>query len=319
MTQVRPLQERDERTNPHPQVDYPIVVNGIVAFGGIFAGINPAYTQFEIAHAIKTAKIKAFISEPDIVQDVLQPAKDAGIPEALIFVFNRPNQAVPVGLQSWTTLLQHGEEDWVRFDDVHTSKRTEAARLFSSGTTGLPKAARISHYNFVAQHTCAENPLQPPFPERRLVFSPLFHAGLVPRTHFAPLRTGAQFYVMRRYEPEAFLQYVQRYQITCLGIPPALVGPLLSEPAVVERGALRSVKSAGAGAAPLSGEMQARLKKYLGEGSVFVQYVCRRCLLIVPIYPCLIHRVVLCFSADCGNQGIRNDGDNVPGHDTEMA
>lgn len=48
--------------------------------------------------------------------------------------------------------MHHGEEDWVRFNDLKTAEETTAARLFSSGTTGLPKACKISHYNLIAQH-----------------------------------------------------------------------------------------------------------------------------------------------------------------------
>lgn len=44
----------------------------------------------------------------------------------------------------------------MRFDDEKTSRNTTAARLFSSGTTGLPKAAVISHYNLIAQHTLVQ-------------------------------------------------------------------------------------------------------------------------------------------------------------------
>jgi acyl-CoA synthetase (AMP-forming)/AMP-acid ligase II len=57
------------------------------------------------------------------------------------------------GCKSWRWLLHHGESDWVKWDDESRSKETTAARLFSSGTTGLPKAVEMTHYNFVAQHT----------------------------------------------------------------------------------------------------------------------------------------------------------------------
>lgn len=60
---------------------------------------------------------------------------------------------IPLGYRTWRELLGHGEEDWVRFDDEELCRTTPAARLFSSGTTGLPKAADLSHQNLIAQHT----------------------------------------------------------------------------------------------------------------------------------------------------------------------
>lgn len=77
------------------------------------------------------------IVEPEILKHALKAADGAGIPRSNILIFdNRDDQHVPQGFKSWKSLLEHGEEDWERFDDVETSKNTTAARLFSSGTTG---------------------------------------------------------------------------------------------------------------------------------------------------------------------------------------
>ena len=59
--------------------------------------------------------------------------------------------------------MSNGEDNWVRFNDRETSSQTPAALLFSSGTTGLPKAAVVSHYNLVAQHTLAVEPDPAPY------------------------------------------------------------------------------------------------------------------------------------------------------------
>ena len=80
-------------------------------------------------------------------------AKECAIPQSNIWIFDVLGNPLPSGYKSWNELLTHGENDWVRFDDEETCKNTTAARLFSSGTTGLPKAAVLSHYNFIAQHT----------------------------------------------------------------------------------------------------------------------------------------------------------------------
>lgn len=87
-----------------------------------------------------------------MLPNILKAAKECQIPEPNIWIFDVLGQTIPEGFRSWKELLKFGERDWVRFDDEEIAKTTTAARLFSSGTTGLPKAAVISHYNFVAQH-----------------------------------------------------------------------------------------------------------------------------------------------------------------------
>ena len=125
----------------------------IIGAGCVFTGTNPSYTQFELSHHFKTACAKFIITEPEMLETVKTATKATGIPCSHIWIFDTQNQEIPEGFFSWKKLLGYGEEDWVPFDDEDVSKTTTAARLFSSGTTGLPKAAALSHYNLVAQHT----------------------------------------------------------------------------------------------------------------------------------------------------------------------
>lgn len=118
-------------------IAYPILFLGLVGAGGVFTGVNPGYTSHELAHALKTAKVKFLLVLPSLLENALKATEQASVPKERVIIFNPNGEEAPSGFMQWNDLLQHGEQDWVRFDDLRTAKNTAAARLFSSGTTGL--------------------------------------------------------------------------------------------------------------------------------------------------------------------------------------
>jgi len=247
-------------------------VNGIVAAGCIFSGTNPGYTAYELTHAAKVAQVSAFIVEPELLRHVLTAAQNNGIPNSRIVIFDTglPGQSVPLGFKSWRSLFDHGEADWERFDDLKTAQNTHAARLFSSGTTGLPKAAILSHYNFIAQHCMVDDFFPRPYTATIMIPLPIFHVAVAPRAHFSPLRSGIRTYFMRRFELEPFLANIERFGITDMQFVPPVVIAIIMSP-LRHKYSLKSIKWALCGAAPLGKEAQARLKALLNEDVPFTQ------------------------------------------------
>lgn len=179
-------------------------------------------------------------------------------------------QELPTGFESWRTLLTHGEADWYRFDSEAECKDTVACLLFSSGTTGLPKAAQLSHYNLIAQHTLVFESFPKPYETRRILALPMFHAAAVPSNHFTHLRAGELGVVMKRFDLEGFLKAIEQFQITdCILVPPMVVGLVMSP--VTRKYSLKSVKQALSGAAPLDKGTQARLAALLEKNVPFTQ------------------------------------------------
>lgn len=99
---------------------------------------------------------------------MLEASKQNNIPAKNIWIFDPIGQPIPAGQRSWRDLLKFGEADWVRFDDADRSKTAVAARLFSSGTTGLPKGVNITHQNLIAQHELTATANPKPFDVRQL-------------------------------------------------------------------------------------------------------------------------------------------------------
>ncbi|KID96939.1 AMP-dependent synthetase/ligase, partial [Metarhizium majus ARSEF 297] len=252
-------------------ISYSMLVLAIIGAGGIFTGTNPAYTAGELSHHIKTSRCSFLISEPEILNPLLEAARDNNIPDDNIWIFNPLGQQVPAGRRPWTDLLKHGEQDWLRFDDHDASKSTTAARLFSSGTTGLPKAVTITHYNLIAQHELVVKADHRPYEVSHVVATPIFHAAAAPTTHVSALASGHVVFMMRRFELKAFLHAVETFRATELVLVPPIAIAILTSPYATTRPFLATVRNARCGAAPLDKQLQARLQQLLSNGAGLTQ------------------------------------------------
>ncbi|RAH65410.1 acyl--CoA ligase [Aspergillus aculeatinus CBS 121060] len=250
---------------------YPMLVLAIVGIGGIFTGSNPAYTPLELKHHLQTAQVRFIITESELYGPIRTAAHDLNIFLSHVRIFNTREETIPEGTVSWTDLFEHGEKDWARIHDGSIAAQTTAVRLFSSGTTGLPKATEITHTNLIAQHELVFELHHRPYWVSRVVPTPLFHAAAVPSTHFGSLKAGHTNYIMRRFDLLLFLETVEKYHVTDLAVVPPVVIAIIMSPLSYKRGYLRSIRTSSIGAAPIDQGTQRRLQALLGEGAPCTQ------------------------------------------------
>ncbi|KAL2850628.1 hypothetical protein BJY01DRAFT_233148 [Aspergillus pseudoustus] len=250
---------------------YCMLVLAIVGCGAVYTGTNPSYTAHELAHHFRASETRFVISEPEIVAAVQAATEEVGIPNLNIRIFDTQGQRLEPGQVSWKEFFTFGEEGWVEFRDGRLSKTTSAARLFSSGTTGLPKAVTITHQNLIAQNESVFEVNPRPYEASGVVAIPIFHAAAAPSTHFGIIKTGHTTYMMRRFDLTVFLETVKRFKITDITLVPPIAIAILMTPAVQQDQFLRGVKLAVCGAAPLDKSVQMRLRKSLGNEAPFTQ------------------------------------------------
>ncbi|CAG8972934.1 hypothetical protein HYALB_00001354 [Hymenoscyphus albidus] len=248
-------------------IHYPILVLGIIAAGGVFTGTNPSYTPFELTHHIQTADVRFVVTQPEMVGSVLEVAGTCKIGKERIWVFDVLGEEVPDGLRSWRSLLGVGERGWEGFDDEVMAGDVVAARLFSSGTTGFPKAVDISHRNLVAQHVLTQEINKKPWKQIRLFCLPMFHVAAVPIIHTSVLKAGAPAVIMLRFDLAQYLEATDRFAITEWYMVPPMVIAIVMSP-LAKNYSLRSVRNVSIGAAPLSRESQRALKGLLDERAI---------------------------------------------------
>ena len=115
---------------------------------------------------MQTSKASVIITAPDLIPVVETVAAKLNIPDEKILIFGQA-QETPNRYRSWDGLFQHGEEDWVRFDDEEVSKEIPACLVTTSGTTGLPKMAILSHHAWVALNCVIDDPNPKPYQIKR--------------------------------------------------------------------------------------------------------------------------------------------------------
>ena len=103
-----------------------------------------------------------------------------------------------------------------------------AAILYTSGTTGFPKGAMLSHANLAANVSSVNRAMQwQAGQDRVLVVLPMFHAFAATVGMLTPLCNGCAIVPLQRFEPDGVAEAIHRHQATIfLGVP-SMYGLLL--------------------------------------------------------------------------------------------
>lgn len=133
---------------------------------------------------------------------------------------------------------------------VSTANHEPILMMYTSGTTGRPKGALLSHNNLQAASIGLSHTIDWWEQDRFLMVAPFFHIG-----GFAPLVTnvhvGATMILMEDFSPVEAWKAVQQYQITTMMTVPAMLASMLQTYPVVkpDLSSLRNI-SCGASAVP---------------------------------------------------------------------
>ncbi len=142
-----------------------------------------------------------------------------------------------------------------------------AVLLYTSGTTGRPKAVALSEQNIL---TNVEGCIAATgFDDKQVMLAilPLFHAYGLTVSTLLPLTTGASVVVPEKFIPRQVLQLIEKHRISCLIAVPAQYRVLVKEPLPVDASSLW-LCIAGAERLPeqVAREFQARFNRPLVQG-----------------------------------------------------
>lgn len=139
--------------------------------------------------------------------------------------------------------------------------------LYTSGTTGKPKGAPLSHRNIVANLTGVTTAWEITQKDRLLLVLPLFHAhGLVLGLHGA-MFTGADVVLKAGFDPTEVLETISHARCTVFMAVPTLYFRLLQSP-LLSKEALKNMRLFTSGSAPLDAKVWEAFHEQTGFGIV---------------------------------------------------
>jgi len=208
------------------------VALGAMRAGGAVTGIHPAASRREVSAQLAGSGASVVVTPPPRVE----AARAAGAREV-----------IAIGPEL-LAVEPSGEPPRV-------NPARAALLLYSSGTTGLPHAVRLSHRNVVAAARQAGLALGLRPRDVVLAVAPFLHVMGFVITLIAPLAAGATVVTLPRFGLESALEAIERHRVTVLAVPPPVMSALAHDPAV-ERHDLSSLELIVSGGAPLGAALQ---------------------------------------------------------------
>ena len=234
-------------------------------FGALRAGlvalpVNIGYTAAELDHVVGDSGARAVVGHRGSVDALLELAGRSGTLEHVVVA---DAADAPGGVLTFDEVVKRGEPagqlaSGAGGDDL-------AVLIYTSGTSGRPKGAMLTHAALRANlDQCAR--IEPPVVDSDdvvLLVLPLFHIYALNGGLGAVARHGATGVLVERFDPVETLAEMRRHQVTnVIGAPPMYVAwsmlPDLGD-------AFTTVRLAVSGAAPLPAAVLRRILDVTGH------------------------------------------------------
>jgi long-chain acyl-CoA synthetase len=231
---ARGVQRGDKVVISCPNLPYfPIVYYGILKAGATVVPINVLNKPREIAYHLQDSQAKAYFCFEGTPQLPMGEMGWAGFQAAGTcehFFLMTADPAAPSPIEGAQTLGMAMYKQPPTFDMVQTSADDTAVILYTSGTTGQPKGAELTHANMVLTARMCDVFLPRREDDVYLVVLPLFHSFAQTPVMNAGLYSRATLVLLPRFSPEAALAAMQQEGVTIFAGVPTMFWELLNYP-----------------------------------------------------------------------------------------
>lgn len=251
---------------------HPITFFAVTRLGARIAHLSALDASREIAHKLTSTRARILITTnlPGFLPQALAQLDSGLVSEVLVGDDGRwgTGDVLPMPIP-----VRSGVRDLaIIFSDAPlTAPEPEvndiALLQFTGGTTGVPKAAMLSHGNLTAAvsmyRTWQDGVILVPGTERIIAVLPLFHIYALTTLLLRHVRDGNELLLRQRFDVETLIADIEVGRATGFAGVPTMWVALLNRDGV-EAVDFSSLKSCVSGGAPLPFDVQARLERIMG-------------------------------------------------------
>jgi long-chain acyl-CoA synthetase len=192
----------------------------VAYFGALYAGctvvpLNVLLSAPEVTYHLEDSDARLLVAHPLFGDPARQGAADAGVP--VVWSGGEGDDGVGVLAAAEPVTALHA----TRAEDT-------AVILYTSGTTGKPKGAELTHSNLLINCALVVPRLLPIGPEDvTLATLPLFHSFGQTCIQNATLAVGGTFTLLPRFGPKEAFEIIQRDRVTVFAGVPTMYFALL--------------------------------------------------------------------------------------------
>jgi fatty-acyl-CoA synthase len=205
------------------RAEWTIVQYAAAKVGAILVNVNPAYRTHELAYALNQSGLRLLVSATDfktsdyraMVEEVAG-GSSGGAPAL--------ERVVYIGTSDWDDLVAGGATlpDDAVAERMSTLENTDPINIqYTSGTTGYPKGATLSHRNIVNNGFFTTELISFTHEDRLCIPVPFYHCfGMVMANLGCTTHGAAMIIPAPGFDPEATLRAVQQERCTAVyGVP----------------------------------------------------------------------------------------------------
>ncbi len=202
---------------------------GALKTGATVVPLNVLFKQNEITYHLEDSEALVLIVWEDFAEAAAAACAELETCKHLVVV-QAPGstQPLPPGTQSLAHAIANRPP---HFELAHTMPDDTAVLLYTSGTTGYPKGAELTHFNMFSNAMISANHVVAVTPDDvALAVLPLFHAFGQTTMMNVCTYIGCTISLMVRFDPKKTLEVMQRDRVTFFCGVPTMYSYLLRYP-----------------------------------------------------------------------------------------